>query len=153
MLFFGHIGPAAWIAQRLRLHVIATMVFAILPDLVDKPLFVWGLAPYTRFIAHTVLFLAVVVVVLDKLGRMQLARAALVGIGSHFVLDLRHFIPLLYPFVQYDWPLIKYGIGLDSITLLFEAIGLVFIAGAWEDLKREASVFEYAFEKKFAKRS
>lgn len=152
MLFFGHVGPAAFLAQRLGLHVLATMFFAILPDIVDKTLFVWGIVPYARHIAHSLLFLAAVVALLELSGRKMLARCALVGIASHYFLDLRHFLPVLYPFVQYEWPAIRYGAALDSIALLFEALGLIFVAGAWDDLKREFQVIEAAVHKSAPRR-
>lgn len=147
MLLFGHIGPAAFLAQRLRLPVLATMFFAILPDLVDKPLYVVGLAPAARWIAHTVLFLVVVSAALHLLGRRQLALTAFFGIASHYVLDLRFFLPLFYPFVQYEWPTAYLGPALDSIALLFEAFGLIFIIMAADDLQRELSVITFNIKK------
>ncbi len=148
MLLFGHIGPAAFLAQRLRLHVLATMFFAILPDLIDKPLYVIGVAPAARWIAHTILFLVVVSGSLHLLAKKQLALSAFFGIASHYVLDLRFFLPLFYPFVQYEWPTAYVGPALDSVALLFEAFGLVFIAAAHEDLRRELAVITFNVQKR-----
>lgn len=69
MIFFAHIGSSAWLAHRLapRLSpdarwnfkaLLVVCLFALLPDLVDKPVFYLGLAPaHTgRVWGHTLLF-------------------------------------------------------------------------------------------------
>jgi hypothetical protein len=100
----------------------------ILPDLVDKPLAFGGIG-MGRFIGHTLLF-GVVVVLLFFLKNKRYGFSALVGITTHFILDLGYFIPWFYPFKHYTFP---YKI-LDireylKMYLSFRELGLEILVG------------------------
>ena len=92
-------------AHVLKLNLLVVFVCALLPDLVDKPLWALGIgAP--RYVAHTVLFMLVVAVALF-LWRRAYGLAAVLGCGSHLFLDWvapGAQIPWAYPFVSYGFP-------------------------------------------------
>lgn len=92
-------------AHVLKLNLLVVFICALLPDLVDKPLWALGIgAP--RYVAHTVLFMLVVAVALF-LWRRAYGLAALLGGGSHLFLDWvvpGARIPWFYPFVSYSFP-------------------------------------------------
>ena len=100
MLFFGHAGPGAFLAKKLKLPLLATAFFALLPDLLDKPLYIAGLTPHARFLGHTLVFLLAAAALVWLLAGRALAASAAIGIGSHLALDAGHFLPLFYPLVQ-----------------------------------------------------
>ena len=86
----------------------AVTAFAfMLPDLIDKPLWVLGLISDGRFIGHTLLIWALVA------GAFYLVKPAygwfaLAGGLLHRLLDVFAFMPWFYPFKQYDWPTVDY---------------------------------------------
>jgi hypothetical protein len=98
----GHVGIALPAGRVLRLNLPIVFLCALLPDLVDKSLWALGIGG-GRYIAHTLLFVFVIAGVLF-LWRRVYGLSALLGIGSHLLLDIRGFIPWFYPFVSYDFP-------------------------------------------------
>lgn len=78
----------------------------LLPDLVDKPLWLLGIG-YGRYIAHTLLFLVLVTVAFSLVKRAY-SLFALLGGAVHLFVDLS-FVPWLYPFVDYDFPRKKFS--------------------------------------------
>ena len=131
MLFLGHVGPAVFSGAGLKLPLAAVAFFSLFPDLVDKPLFALGFTPYPRFIAHSVLVLAAVVLVVHAFSR-ELGAAAFVGCGLHLLLDFNGFLPLFYPFVQYSFPSSTwpYAPALNLLSLSFEVIGGLLLVAA-----------------------
>ncbi|NYZ75121.1 hypothetical protein H0O03_02560, partial [Candidatus Micrarchaeota archaeon] len=107
--------------------LVATAFFALLPDLVDKPLFLLGLAPSSRFIAHTIFFglvvAAILLMVLPKQTRLPIAAAALLGSWSHLLLDVNGPLPLFFPLLSYVFPPYDLGLEFNAATILFELIG------------------------------
>ena len=98
----GHVGIALAVAYVLRWNLIVVIFCALLPDLVDKSLFVVGLGS-SRYVAHTLLFV-VLVAGAFFFRRRSYGLPALVGGLSHLLLDLNGFVPWFYPFVSYDFP-------------------------------------------------
>jgi hypothetical protein len=98
----AHIGISAVLSFVFRLNPFVTVFCGILPDLVDKPLDMFGIGS-GRFIGHSLLFV-VVVIAAFFIWKRKFGLAALVGLGSHLVLDLNSFIPWFYPFKHYDFP-------------------------------------------------
>jgi hypothetical protein len=92
------------VAYMLRLNLPIAFLCALLPDFVDKPLWWLGIgAP--RYAAHTLLFLAVVVIAFF-LWKRAYGLAAFIGIAFHMLLDWVDggaTIPWLYPFTGYSF--------------------------------------------------
>lgn len=133
MLFFGHIGITTFIGRFLFLSFWIVAFSAFLPDIVDKGLFVSGMSQYTRLVAHNLFFGPIVsVLALALTKRKEVAIAVLFGTYMHLIEDMRHPLPLLWPFVSYDAPPLKElkiapdlfdialeGIGISSLAVLF----------------------------------
>ena len=98
----AHVGIVLPVAYVLRLNLGVTALCALLPDMVDKPLWALGVgAP--RYIAHTLLFV-VAVSFAFFLWRRAFGLAALLGGTTHLLLDLNSQVPWFYPFASYDFP-------------------------------------------------
>lgn len=81
-----------------RLNRVIAIFCGILPDLVDKPLGLLGIGG-GRYIGHTLLF-ALFVSIGFFFWRKRYSLAAIVGLGSHLLLDLPN-VPWFYPFKDY----------------------------------------------------
>jgi hypothetical protein len=79
----------------------------ILPDLIDKPLWVLGVISDGRYIGHTLL-VAFLVAVAFSLKKRVYGFLAIWGAMSHLLLDTSGFIPWFYPFKRYDFPSVDY---------------------------------------------
>jgi hypothetical protein len=89
----------------LKLNLLVVLACALLPDLIDKPLWAMGIGG-PRFVAHTILFMLVAAGV-AFLWRRRHGLAVLLGWGSHLFLDWAAPgapIPWLYPFKGYSFP-------------------------------------------------
>lgn len=128
MLPFAHIGIAVFISSFLSLSMLFTAIGTILPDIIDKSLFLIGIAPTGRFIAHTIFFAPILTLPI-LMKRKDLAFGFLLGNYLHLLLDAQHFMPWLYPIVQYDFPT-GYTPHFELSYLFLEVIGvgLLFIA-------------------------
>lgn len=102
----------------LRPELAVFVVTFLLPDLVDKPLWVMGIS-CGRFVAHTLLFVFCVAFVFF-LRKWTYGLVALAGGLLHLVSDLGWFMPWFYPFVQYDFPQMRFW---DTYTW-YQALGL-----------------------------
>jgi len=130
MLPLAHVGITSFFAKHFkafRFPLLAAAFFALLPDLVDKPLFLLGLTPSGRFIAHSLFFgvvlAAILFMVLPKQTRVPIAAAAVLGSWSHLLLDLNGPLPLFFPFISYVFPSYDLGLDLNALTLMMELIG------------------------------
>lgn len=101
----GHVGVALPVAYAAKLNLPVAFVCALLPDLVDKPLWALGIgAP--RYIAHTLLFLLLVAAAFS-LWKKVYGLSALLGGLSHLLVDWLGGgspVPWFYPFTSYDFP-------------------------------------------------
>jgi F0F1-type ATP synthase assembly protein I len=99
----AHLGLALVLSYLLKLQPIVTVFCAILPDLIDKPLTVaLNTSIEGRYIAHTLLFVAVVALAF-YLWKRRYGLAALVGGLSHLLLDIAPNNTLFYPFVKHEF--------------------------------------------------
>ena len=97
----GHVGITLPVARALRLNMWVVLFTALLPDIVDKTMWWLGLgAP--RYVGHSLLFLALVVFLFSLRGKRG-SLAALLGGGSHLLLDSGEFVPWFFPFVSYSF--------------------------------------------------
>jgi hypothetical protein len=135
-----HVGLSAALAFLFRLNPVVLVLCGILPDIVDKPLAAMGIGG-GRFIGHTLLF-AVVVTGAFFLWKRKYGLAALIGLASHFVLDLNALIPWFYPFKQYHFMVTKLSIaewlkayftfsrlGIELLAVLAAAV--IILLGWW----------------------
>lgn len=96
---FAWLSTRRWVRLRApgsyRKHVLAPVILgALLPDLIDKPIYLTNLSLYGRTVGHSVLFFALlcaVAALAQQRGRGE-ARIALswlaAGTGTHLLLDL-----------------------------------------------------------------
>ncbi|MDY6892807.1 MAG: metal-dependent hydrolase, partial [Chloroflexota bacterium] len=101
----GHIGITLPIAYVLRLNLPVAGLCTVMPDIVDKPLEAVGIGD-GRYIAHTLVFVALVTVAFSLWKRVY-GLAALLGGVSHLLLDWVDGgipVPWFYPFVDYGFP-------------------------------------------------
>jgi membrane-bound metal-dependent hydrolase YbcI (DUF457 family) len=79
----------------------------LLPDLIDKPLWVLGVISDGRYIGHTLL-LAFLVALAFALKKRAYGLFAICGVIAHLLLDTSGFMPWFYPFKRYDFPNVDY---------------------------------------------
>ena len=126
----AHIGIAAFVATFFYLPAIFAVAGALLPDIIDKSLFMLGVTPCGRFIGHSIFFAPVIGLITYLVTRRKsLAIAITLGSLLHLVLDLGYFIPLLYPIKNYPFSSICGPIEITSNILewVAEGIGIVLI--------------------------
>ena len=98
----AHIGIALVAAYLIKVNLAVTVVCAVLPDLIDKPLTAALGIVEGRYVAHTLLFV-IAVALAFALWKRQYGLAALVGGLSHLLLDIGNNLPIFYPFVSYEF--------------------------------------------------
>jgi hypothetical protein len=156
MFILAHIGIGRTITRpwSARLPVVPFVVGALLPDVIDKPLFYAHLfsgITATRTIAHTGLFAAAVgAIALFTRSRAWMAVA--LGVASHLLLDclmdtMSHdphsaIVALGWPFLYRRFASFPFRSPVEHLqrlwnlpVLLTETLGLVLIA--WEFLARQ----------------
>lgn len=163
MFALGHLGLGKRIAARpyrrfSRDERRAFFLGALLPDLIDKPLFyipfwmtgrrgVW--LSGTHLFAHTGLFLLALVLVAGVTGSPR-ARALAIGVATHFVLDCvglsMGLSTLLWPFLGLRFPAFPFAnLGqhlatvLNPITLAGEVFGGAILWWDWRRARRPAA--------------
>ena len=149
MFVFGHVGFGRTLIGPLRraLPVIPFVVGALLPDVIDKPLYyshVSGFVTCTRTFAHTGLFVAALGVV-AWVTRSPGWLAMTVGAATHPLLDTAMdmfgrppssaLIALTWPFLHTRFYVRDFASPLDQLrqtwrldTMITEVIGIVLIA-------------------------
>lgn len=97
-----HVCIPLAIAYVFRLNIAVTVFCALLPDLIDKPLSAQLGIIGGRYIAHTLLFVAATAFAFS-IWKRSYGLSAIVGGVSHLLLDWTGPLPLLYPFLHYDF--------------------------------------------------
>jgi inner membrane protein len=159
----GHLGVgkkiATWWYRRFSASERrAFFLGALLPDLIDKPLFYipfWlarrhgepaGILSGTHLFAHTGLFLLVLVIA-ARVTRSLPARAVAIGVATHFVLDCVGLSmglgTLLWPFLGWRFPTYPFrnlgqhlGTILNPVTLAGELLGAAILGWDWWRARR-----------------
>ena len=103
----------------LKAELAVTGLCFLLPDLLDKPLWLLGIG-MGRFVGHTLLFVFLVAFVFSLRKRIY-GLFALVGGMLHLLSDLGYLIPWFYPFVKYDFPHLEFW---DTVRW-YQAAGLL----------------------------
>lgn len=160
MFALGHLGIGKKIAARPYRRFApaekrAFFLGALLPDLIDKPLFYvpfWltgrrgEILSGTHLFAHTALFLLLLVAV-ARLTRSRALGAAAIGVATHFVLDFVGLSmglgTLLWPLFGWHFPSYPFrSLGhhlttiLNPITLAGELAGAAILLWDWWRARR-----------------
>jgi hypothetical protein len=132
------------VARVLRPELAVVAFCYLLPDLVDKPLWVFGVG-CGRYVAHTLLFVFLVALVFS-LKKPVYGLLALFAGMFHLLMDVGWFLPLFYPFIDYDFPDAKFsetfrwyqvaGLFLELVfALLLVSLGVWFLS--WYAARRK----------------
>ena len=160
MFALGHLGIGKKLAARPFRHFSradrrAFFVGALLPDLIDKPLYyipAWltgredaaaGILSGTHLFAHTGLFLLVLAIA-AQLTRSGPLRALTIGVATHFVLDFvglsMNWGTLLWPLLGWRFPTYPFrslgqhlGTLFNPITFIGETLGAAIL---WWDYRK-----------------
>ena len=148
MLFLGHIGITVFISSFLYIQPSFAFLAVMLPDFVDKLLLLIGMAPYNRFIAHTIFFGPIVSLIVYAITKKKdLSLATLVVCYLHLLEDAKDFLPLFYPFVKYTFPQAGFGLEFDWFTIATEGLGIFLLAATVLWYKKILKVREKIFSK------
>lgn len=130
----GHIGIALVIATIFYVPIAAFVVGALLPDIVDKGLAIFNLVECGRSVGHNVFFALVAGALAFGITRKKgIALAVVLGVLLHLAQDSTHFVPYLYPLLQYDFS----GCGPvafqpGNFEIAMEFVGLALIIFWWK---------------------
>ncbi|MFX1313393.1 MAG: metal-dependent hydrolase [Promethearchaeota archaeon] len=122
------------IIKKYKINRLALIIGSLLPDLIDKPIFLLGIGS-GRFISHSLLFVIIsfLIVFLISNRKLEISIPFLVGMSFHLILDLPN-IPLFYPFIEYHFVIVKlpffYWITTlftNPIVLSTEIIGIIIL--------------------------
>jgi len=91
----------------LRPEIAVTAFAFLVPDLIDKPLWMLGVISDGRHIGHTLL-VATLVAVAFSLKKRFYGLFAICGSISHLLLDTSGLVPWFYPFKGYDFQEVDY---------------------------------------------
>ena len=117
-----------------RIDIRLLLFGSLIPDIIDKPLFLLGVAD-GRFFSHNILFVLIsfLIIHLFTRGNKSVSLPFLSGLASHIILDLP-FVPLFYPFISYNFyyieePLIYWirKLWTDPLVLVTEIAGILSI--------------------------
>jgi len=134
MILLGHIGITVFLAGFLYVQPSFAFLAVMLPDIADKILFFIGIAPYSRFIGHTIFFGPVAsFITYVATGRKDLSLAVLLIFYLHLLEDSLYFLPLFYPLISYDFPKLEPGLRISSYEIVAEILGIFLLAAtvAW----------------------
>ncbi len=131
----------------LKAELVVTGFCFLLPDLLDKPLWLLGIS-CGRFVGHTLLFVFLVAFVFF-LRKRKYGLFALMGGMLHLLSDLGWFMPWFYPFVKYDFPQLEFKDAFTwyqvaglfvQLALVVSAVSLVIMAVSltrWHSSRRK----------------
>ncbi len=128
MFIPGHVGITFFLAYMFSLSPIYAAIGVLLPDLIDKPLNIFGLAPAARYIGHTLLALVLSFVFSYILTRnTKITLAIVFGYFLHLLEDLPFFVPWFYPFIDYAFPIGPFSFRYSVFTAIFDVIGTLLL--------------------------
>lgn len=124
MLPLAHLGITVFLSIIFYLPALFAAIGALLPDIVDKILFLSGFSVCGRFIGHTIFFgpiASLLTYVLTK--NKKIALAILFGCWLHLFEDARDFMPLFYPIVKYQFACLPTSIKIGTFEVITESLG------------------------------
>jgi len=128
MFVIGHVGSSLFLAVILGLNPIVSSASVLLPDMIDKPLNILGLAPCSRFIGHTLLMgllLSIFIYVFTR--NKKITSSLLMGYWLHLIEDMRGFVPFFYPFINYSFPVKQFTVHYGIFEFVSDIVGFLMI--------------------------
>jgi len=128
MIFFGHIGITAFVGSFLSLSLFIVLIGSLMPDIIDKTLFLLGLTNTGRFIGHT-LFLGILFSLITHLifRKKLVSLSLLFGYWFHLLEDVTNFVPWFFPFVNYNFSAYPIGPIFTPFNIASEIIGILML--------------------------
>jgi len=127
MFIFAHIGITALFAFFLSLSPLTAAFTCLIPDLIDKPLNIIGLAPISRFIGHTLFMVFLTGIVFYLITRKKvISISAAFGVFIHLIED-SGFIPWLFPFKKYVFPVKAFKFRYTLFLFITDMIGIIIL--------------------------
>ena len=126
MLLLAHVGISIVIAKFLGVNVPFALLAGLLPDIIDKPFNILKIFPTGRFLAHTLLFAFFSSLLILIFTKPLLAVYWFLLISSHYLLDLKGFIPLFYPLDKHI-ERSNFHIKVGKVEIVGELIGFLMI--------------------------
>jgi len=116
------ISEIPYIKNNFKINRLSLLIGSIFPDLIDKPLSIMEISSGRGF-SHSLFFVFIYFLVLLALtkGDKSISVPFFIGCLFHLALDMPS-IPLFYPFVYYDFSILKDPIGHWWIILLTNPI-------------------------------
>lgn len=103
-MIFGHLAVSTLVHHYLGADLKTAMAGGLFPDVVDKTLCqVLRVTPSGRMYAHTLLSVVLSTSLVSWIWGRQKARAWALGYLGHLAADGGGWLPLLYPFKQYEF--------------------------------------------------
>jgi len=124
----GHIGITVFLSVLLYLPASFAFIGVLLPDVIDKLLFAAGLVPCSIFFSHTVFFgpiISILTFLVTK--RKDISLAILLGSFAHLLEDANHFVPWLYPIINYPFNCGPLTFTITPFVVLTEALGVALL--------------------------
>jgi len=100
-MLLGHLALPILLKHYLAVEAAPVYAGSLFPDVLDKALYMGGLAENGRSAAHTLLGLAISTLLMGLLGGRGRARAWALGYLGHLVCDAGGHVPWLSPFKTY----------------------------------------------------
>ncbi|MFX1365471.1 MAG: metal-dependent hydrolase [Promethearchaeota archaeon] len=120
--------------KKLKINRYSLIIGALLPDIIDKPLFLLGFGN-GRFLSHTLLFaiISFLIVHFSSKKNVSISFPFFIGIVFHFLLDIPH-VPFFYPFIKYDFGVVDEPflfwikqLWTEPLVIITEGTGVLFI--------------------------
>lgn len=103
-MILGHLAVSALLHRYLDVDLGPTLAAGVFPDVTDKLLcHVLHITPNGRMYGHTLLSAFLTTRLVRKVWGARAARAWAMGYVGHLAADMDGFVPLLYPFLEYDF--------------------------------------------------
>jgi membrane-bound metal-dependent hydrolase YbcI (DUF457 family) len=128
MILFGHIGITAFLGSFISISLLTAVIGSIMPDVIDKTLFLLGLINTGRFIGHT-LFLCIIFSLITYLvfRKKLLSISLFFGFMLHLLEDATKFVPWFYPFVNYNFSAYNLGPVFTPFNIASEIVGIIML--------------------------
>jgi hypothetical protein len=128
MILFGHIGITAFVGSFLSLSLFIVLIGSLMPDIIDKTLFLLGLTNTGRFIGHTLLLGILFSLIAHIIFRKKLVSLSLLfGYLFHLLEDATNFVPWFFPFVNYNFSAYPIGPVFTPFNIASEIIGILML--------------------------